>query len=108
DVLAGPQRGDRLRGVVGDRRVDVDGVDVGVFEEVVDAGVAAPYAELVAAPVELGLVTAADGDHLGVGVRLVGGDELGPEVESDDGDANLVFCHDFRSLTWCLNVWRRE
>ena len=49
DVLAGLQRGDRLRRVVGDRAVDVDGVDVRVLEQLVVVGVARLDAELVAA-----------------------------------------------------------
>ena len=47
-------------------------------------------AELFAARVEFGLVPPADGVHLGVRVGLVDGDELGPEPEADDGDADLL------------------
>src|SRR5262249_22736963 len=47
DVLAGPQRGQALRGVVGDGRVDVDGVDSRVPEQLVEVGVAGLDAEAV-------------------------------------------------------------
>src|SRR5262249_28203624 len=90
DVLAGLQRREALRGVVGDGRVDVDGVDVGIFQQVVEAGVADLDAEAVAALVEGLLVAAADGDPFGGGGLLVAGDELGAEAEADDGDADLV------------------
>ena len=41
-VLAGSERGDRLRGVIGDRRVDVDGVDVRVGEQLLRSRCIAP------------------------------------------------------------------
>ena len=44
-------------------------------------------------------VAAADGVHLGVGVRLVDGDELGPEAEADDGDPDLPVGRHVRSLS---------
>jgi hypothetical protein len=47
DVLARPQRGDRLLGVRGDRGVDVDGVDVGVAQHLLEAGEALGDAERV-------------------------------------------------------------
>ena len=52
DVLAGLEGGEALGGVVGDRRVDVDGVDVGVVEQLVVVGVADLDAEAVAALVQ--------------------------------------------------------
>src|SRR5262249_52363002 len=88
-------RGDRLRGMVGDGRVDVDGVHVRVFEQLVEAGVPLGDAVAVADFVQLGLVAATDGVHLGVRVGLVDRDELGPEPQPDDRHANVV------GQRWC-------
>jgi hypothetical protein len=76
--------------VVGDGAVDVDRVDVGVLQQVVEVGV--PLVDLVAVAhlVHFRLVAAADGVHLGVGVVLVDRDELRPEAQSDDRDAHLA------------------
>ena len=68
----------------------MDGVDVRVFEQLVVVGVARLDAELVAALVEFRLVAPADGVHLGVRMVLVDGNELGPEAEADDGDADFL------------------
>jgi len=58
DVLARLERGDRLPGVVGDRGVDVDGVDLGVLEDVGEVGVARGDLPAVAALVEVPSSTA--------------------------------------------------
>ena len=86
DVLARLQRLDRLPAVIGDRRVDVDGVDLRIGEQVVVGGVAFFDAELVADFVELRLGPLADGGHVRLRVALVDGDELGSEAEPDDCD----------------------
>src|SRR5262249_2969897 len=88
-VLAGLEGGQGLWGVVGDGRVDVDGIDGRVLQQLVVVGVAGLDAELVPDLVEALLVATADGGHLGVGVGLVDGNELGAETKADDGDANL-------------------
>ena len=87
-MLAGLERSKRHRGMVGDRRIDVDGVDLAVLEEVgvvlvppLDAIGLADLIELVPRPL-------ADRDELRVGVALVDGDELGAKAEADDGGAN--------------------
>ena len=49
DMFARFQRRDRLPAVIGDWRVDVDGIDVRVFEKVVEIGVARFDAERIAA-----------------------------------------------------------
>ena len=90
DVLAGLQRGDGLRGVVGDRRVDVHRVDVRIAQHFLVARVARGDAEAIAAGVELPAMAAADRVHLRVRVALVDRNELGPEPEPDDADANLL------------------
>ncbi len=101
DVFAGLERRQALGGVVGDGRVDVHGVDRGVLEHVFVAGVASLDAETVAALVQLGLVAAANGGQLGVGVCLVDGDELGAETEPDDADADLATGSHGRLLARC-------
>ena len=52
DVLAGLECRDALRAVVGDRRVDVDGVDPGVIQDLLELGVAGRDPETVAAFVQ--------------------------------------------------------
>src|SRR5215831_11785865 len=102
-MLAGLQSRDGLRGVVGNRRVDVDGVDVGVAEEVVEIGIAGLDAEAVAALIQLGPVAAANGVHFGVGMSLVDGNELRAEAEANDGDAYLfVGSHDPAPSPGCV------
>jgi hypothetical protein len=92
-MLARLQRGNRLRRMIRDRRVDVDGVDVRILQQVLVARVAGGDAEAVAARVELFLVPPADRVHLGIGVTLIDRDELGAEAESDERDANLFVSH---------------
>ena len=93
DVFARPEGLEGLRSVVGNGGVDVDGVDLGILEELVIVGVAFFYIELVGQLVHLLLVASADGDEVHVRVGLVDGDELGSEAEPDDGDVMDVFAH---------------
>ncbi len=86
-MLARLERRHHLVGVQLQRGVDVDDVDVRVGEHRIVVGVADVDPELVADFVELGLGALADRVHLGVGVALVDGDELGTEFEPDDTDA---------------------
>ena len=72
----------------------MDGVDLGIFQEFVVVDVALLDAEPFGDPLQFVLVTAADGDEVEVGVRLVDGDELGAEAQSHDGDVEDVFAHD--------------
>ena len=48
-MLAGLEGRQRLRSVIGNRRVDVDGIDVGIFEQIAELAVADLDAKLVAA-----------------------------------------------------------
>ena len=99
DVFAGLEGFDGHPGVVGDRAIDVDGVDVGVFEQVAVVGVAGLDIEAVADFVEAFLVAPADGRDVGAWVVLIDGDEFGSEAEADDGDAGwLVGGHDDAAL----------
>src|SRR4029079_12778929 len=101
---AGVEGQHALLGVVGDGAVDVDGVDVRVFQQLGVIGVALGDLELVAGRVELLPVAPADGGHLGVGVGLKDGDELRPKPQSDDGDANLLAHLGSSSSSFCLGV----
>ena len=79
-----------IQAVVGDGRVDVDGVDVRILEQFLVIGVALRDAEVVADRVELGLGLRWQMAYMfGVRMALVDGDELGPEAEADDGDVDL-------------------
>jgi hypothetical protein len=68
----------------------VDGVDVLVLDQLVEARVALRDAERVADPVEVLPIPLADRGHLGVGVSLVDRDELSPEPETDNRDADAL------------------
>ena len=87
-MLAGLERRKRHGRVIGDRRIDVDGIDLVVLEEVgiglvppLDAIRLADLVEFVPRPL-------ADRHQFRVRVALVDGDELGAEAEADDGGAN--------------------
>ena len=91
DVLPRLEGSNRLRRVVGNRRVDVHRIDVGVREQLLEARIPRLDAELVAAGVELLPIAPADPVHLRVRVLLIDGDELGAETETDDGYSDLVW-----------------
>jgi hypothetical protein len=91
-VLARLQRGDRLSRMVRDRRVDVHGVDVRIAKHVCHVGVAPRDPELVGCLRQRCRRPLADRQHLGVRVRLIDGNELGAEAESDDPYPDLL-CH---------------
>ena len=65
-------------------------VDVGVGQDLLKVGVAGFHAEGVANVIELLARALADGVHVGVGVLLVDGDELGSKTKADDGDVDLA------------------
>src|SRR5262249_52363864 len=90
DVLSGPERRDALRGVVRDRRVDMDRIDVGVLKQFVEVGVALLDSPAISALVEVLLRPPADGVHLRVGMLLINGNELGAKTQADDGNADLL------------------
>ncbi len=69
----------RHPGVVGDRAVDVDEIDVLVGEHFLVIGVAFVDAELVADLVQLGFVPPADGDHVRIRMALIDRNKLRPE-----------------------------
>ena len=92
-MLAGAERGDRLRGVQVDGGIDVHRVDVRVAQEILEALVALLHAESLAHRIQLVLRALANGVHVRLGVALVNGDELGSESETDDGDVEFA-AHD--------------
>ena len=81
---------DRHPGVIGNRRVDVDEIDLGIGQHVVVFGVARGDAEGVADLVQLRLVPLADGVHVGMRMGLVDRNELGPEPQTDDRHVDLL------------------
>ena len=106
-VLAGLEPGQALAGVVGDGRVDVDGVDLGIGQHVVELRVALGDAERVAQLVELLLAALADGVHLGLRMVLIDGNELGPKTQTHDRHANLLLSrHDH--VAWLLFLMSKE
>ncbi len=94
DVLARPESLDGLRGVVGDGGVDVDGIYLGILEELVVVHIAFLDVELVGDLDHLLLVATANGHEVYVRVGLVDGNELGSEAKPDDGDVVNVLTHD--------------
>jgi hypothetical protein len=93
DVLARLERGDGHPAVVGDGRVDVDGINVGILEDVGKLLVADRDIEGVPDGVQLLLVALADGVAGRFRVALPDGDEFRAEAQSDDGDVDLAFAH---------------
>jgi hypothetical protein len=89
DVLAGFQRRDRLRRVIGNRGIDVDRVHVRIGEQRRIVGVARFDAESIAAGVELLLVAPANRVHFGIRVALVNRDEFRAESQADNGHPDL-------------------
>ena len=79
----------RLRGVIGNRRVDVDGVDVRVRQHVVVVVYRLSILKCVADLVQLVRVALADGVHFGVRDALIDRNELGAEAEPTM--ARLIF-----------------
>ena len=90
DMLASAKGRKGVLGVVRDRSVDVDGVNVRIGEDVCVVLIALLDAELVADLLERFGIALADRGHLGIGMALVDGNEFGTEAEADDGDAG--FC----------------
>jgi hypothetical protein len=107
DVLAGAQGLDGLRCVIGDRRVDVYGIDLRIFQQFVVIRVAFRDAELVGHGVHLRLVAPTHRDEVGVGMRLVDGNKLCPETEADEGYVKGLFAHSayVRSHTTGCRGW---
>jgi hypothetical protein len=91
DVLPGLQCLERHPGVVGDRRVDMDGVDVRVIEELTIVGKAGLDAITIAALVEFFAVAPADRIDDGTRVLLIDRDKLGTETQADDCHADRLF-----------------
>src|SRR5262249_15001099 len=88
--------------VVGDRRVDVDVIDVGIRENVFVAMVALGDAEGITHLIEFTLGALADSVHVGQRVLLVNGDELGAKAQTDDRHVELLVGHAC-CLAWDAN-----
>jgi hypothetical protein len=91
DVLARVQGLDGHPGVVGDRGINVDGVDGGVFEQVTIVGKAGRNAVAIAAFIEAFAVAAGDRVDFRAGVFLIDRDEFGSEAQPDNGHPDWLF-----------------
>lgn len=72
----------------------MDGIDVGVLEQIVKIGITFIDAKRVADGIQFGLGALADRIHIGVWVLLINGNEFGAETEPNDGDVNFTLVHD--------------
>jgi len=93
DVFAGLERGDGLPGMIGNRRVDVNGLNLRVLQQLVEIVVASLHSEGIPDGVELFAGALADGVHVGVGMPLVNGDKLRAKAQPDYGDVDLALTH---------------
>ena len=89
DVLAGFESGDGLFGVVRNRRIDVDRINLGVCEKLFVVSVTFFDSKLVADFIEGGFSALADRRHFGVRVALVNGNEFGTKSEAYDSDTGI-------------------
>ncbi len=100
DVLARLEGGDRHGGMVGDRAVDVDDIDLRIGQDFTEIGVAVLDPELVADLIEMRLCALGDRRDLSIRMRLIDGNELRTETKPDDADAYL-----FHGILPCLVGW---
>ena len=104
-VLSGVQRLDALRSVELERRDEVDSVDVGGGERILQAGKAALNAEVIAHRLQLFGIDVADGDFTDIGVVLVQLDKRRPKLQADYCNADLLSAHEAASLLLLLIGW---
>ena len=79
--------------MAGNRRVDVNGVDLWVLQQRSVVRVSLGHAERVADFVQLRFVAPANPDHLDKGMRLVNGNEFRSKAQPDDRNSYLPFAH---------------
>ena len=92
-MLAGAQGLDGLRRVIGDRRVNMNRINLGIGQQLFVIRVALGDGELVGHGVHLRLVAPTHRDEVGVGMRLVDGNKLCAETEADEGYIKGLFAH---------------
>ena len=90
-MLAGLQGLDGHPGVVGDGAIDVDRVDLGIFQEFAVIGVPLGDPVFLADLVQAFLIAPANRRDLGPLVTLVDRDELGSKPQADDCDPDWRF-----------------
>jgi hypothetical protein len=90
DMLAGLERLDAHPTVIGNRRIDVHGVDLRVLEHRLEVRVALFDLKGIADGLELLGIALADGMAVRERMTLPDGDEFRPETEADDGDVELL------------------
>jgi hypothetical protein len=71
----------------------VDGINVRVFEQIIELRVAFFDFEGVADLIELGLCTLTDCVHVRIGMALVNGNEFSAEAQTDDGYIYFLIAH---------------
>jgi len=102
-MLSGLERCNRLPGVVGNGRIDVDGVDVWIFEQSIEVREPLFHPERIANGVQLLFCALANGVHVRLGMPLVNGNEFGPKSEAYNGHVDLSNIHHL--LIKRANVW---
>ena len=107
DVLAGAQGFDGLRCVIGNRRVDVNGINLRIGQQFFVIRVAFRDTELVGHGVHFRLIAPTHRDEVGVGMRLVDGNKLCAKTEADEGYIKGLFAHSayVRSHTTGCRGW---
>ena len=97
-----------MGGVIGDGGIDVDGIDLGISEEIGVVCVALFNAVFVADLVELGFGALADGGQFSVRVTLVDRDEFSTKAEADDCDIWFGYGHDLEGDRFSILTERGE
>jgi len=92
-MLSSAQGFERLGGVIGNRGIDVNRVDLRIAEHVIVIQVALGHSVTVSARVQTRPVPAANRRHFGIGVPLINGNKLRTEPESGDTDSDFPFAH---------------
>ena len=92
-MLAGTQGLEGLRGVIGNGRVDVYGINFRILQQLIVIGVAFLDVELIRHGVHLRLIAAADGNEIGIRMGLMNGDKFRAEPEADDGNIESLVTH---------------
>ena len=84
-MLARFERGHAHPAVVGNRAVDVHGVDVGVVQDLLIVCISNSNVVFVASLVQALGVAPANGIHFRAGIVLINRDELGAETKANNG-----------------------
>ena len=103
DVLAGFQRRDRLRSVIGNGAVDVDEIHVGIGQHLTEIGVARGDAKSIADFIQSALRSLADRRDFRFRMGLIDRNELRSETKSDESYSRLF--HDASPVPFGNEYW---